>query len=77
MDKGLRGFYVYGYWKIIVNVSKNINTLLTCVSNAFHVWLFFHTWQIDVAYEKIDIYLTFLVFFNYNQVLIGIIIFIY
>jgi hypothetical protein len=37
MDKGLPSFYVYGYWKVIANVSKNINTLLTCVSNAFHV----------------------------------------
>jgi len=38
---------------------------------------FFTHDKLMVAYEKIDIYLTFLVFFNYNQVLIGIIIFMY
>jgi len=34
MDKGLPHFYVYGYCKMIVNISKNINTLLThCMTN--------------------------------------------
>jgi hypothetical protein len=48
MDKGLLCYYVYGYCKIIVNVSKKINTLLACcVASAFHIWLFFHTWQIN------------------------------
>jgi hypothetical protein len=28
MDKKLPHFYVYGYYKIIVHVSKNNNTLL-------------------------------------------------
>ncbi len=34
MDKGLPHFYVYNYCKMIVNVSKDINALLThCVTN--------------------------------------------
>jgi hypothetical protein len=34
MDKGLPHFYVYGYYKMIVNVSKDINTLFRhCVTN--------------------------------------------
>jgi hypothetical protein len=38
MDKGLPCYYVYGYFKIIVNVLKSINTLVThCVTSAFHL----------------------------------------
>ncbi len=38
IDKKLSHFDVYGYYKIIINVSQNINTTLThCVINTLRV----------------------------------------
>lgn len=46
MDKKLPHFYVYGYYKIIVHVSKNNNTLLA------HLWTihstYYHMWKNDI-----------------------------
>jgi hypothetical protein len=48
MDKGLWHFYVYGYYKIIINIWKNNNTLFIYVNNTLHISSFvFHTWQLD------------------------------
>jgi len=69
MEKGLSHYSINGYCKIVVNVCFfKINILLTrCVTNAFHLWLFFHTWQIDGYIQKLAPSLQFLPLFNYNQ----------
>jgi hypothetical protein len=46
MDKKLPCFYAYGYYKIIVNVSKNSNI---CEQNSPYITIYFnfHMWQMD------------------------------
>jgi len=36
MDKNLPHFWVYGYCKVAINLSKNTNTLLRCDAQAIH-----------------------------------------
>jgi hypothetical protein len=72
-NKRLPRFYVYGYYKIIINVSKNSNTLFT------HLWtihsIYHHLvstcnkWM--VAYQKLNSSLCFPPPFNYNQYLLN------
>ncbi len=69
MEKRLPCFYVYGYYKIIVNVSKNSNTLFT------HLWtlhfIYHHLFSTHdkwmVAYQKLTYNLCFPPLFNHNQ----------
>ncbi len=54
MNNWLPRFYVYGYYKIVVNVPKNINTLFTCVINTFMYDYFFTHDKAMVAYKKLS-----------------------
>jgi hypothetical protein len=54
MDKKLPCFYAYGYYMIVVNVSKNNNI---CEQNSSHITIYFnfHMWQMDGYISKTNI----------------------
>jgi hypothetical protein len=55
MNKKLTFFEFYGYYEIIINISKNINILFIGDAQAIHfVYKHFDTWQIDGYISKID-----------------------
>jgi hypothetical protein len=72
-NKRLSHFYVYGYNKTIINVSKNNNTLFTHLWTIHSIYLYlvstYNKWM--VAYEKLNSSLCFPPPFNYNQCLLN------
>jgi len=70
MDLWLSHSYIYGYCKIIVNESKNINSLHTCcLINPPYVWLFSHMTNQWLDIKNLTNNLHFLSLFNYNHLL--------
>jgi hypothetical protein len=70
MHKGLSHFYVYGYWKIVLNLSKIL------IQYSHVVWLvqfmyeyFFTHDKSRATYKKLTPSLHLLPLFNYNQLL--------
>jgi len=52
IDKKLSCFYAYGYYKIVVNVSKNSN-ISEQDSPCITIYFNFHMWQMDATYQKL------------------------
>jgi hypothetical protein len=69
MDKRLPCFYVYGYCKIVVNVSKNNNTIFTnlWILHSIYHHLFSTHCKWMVAYQKLTHSVCFSPLFNHNQ----------
>jgi hypothetical protein len=43
-----KGYHIFMSMVSVKNCyQKNTNAFTCCVTNTLHVWLFFHTWQID------------------------------
>jgi hypothetical protein len=56
MDKGFLRFQVYGYYKVVITISKNTNKKLTLYEQYYLcIMPYFHTWQIYGYISKIGI----------------------